>query len=148
MNGIRISLDTNVILNVINKEELFFYSSRQLLDKISDGELEGVISTVVLSEVLTGFYMNNDIKSSKIFKESLIESRTFIIMPVDTEIADLAAKIRSKDKIKLPDAIILATAILSKSTYLVSIDGDIIYRTDYGINIVDSNELMKIINNG
>ena len=148
MNGIRISLDTNVILNVINKEEPFFDSSRQLLDKISDGELEGVISTVVLSEFLTGFYMNNDIKSSKIFKESLIESRTFIIMPVDTEIADLAAKIRSKDKIKLPDAIILATAILSKSTYLVSSDGDIIYRTDYGINIVDSNELMKIINNG
>ena len=148
MNGIRISLDTNVILNVINKEEPFFDSSRQLLDKISDGELEGVISTVVLSEFLTGFYMNNDIKSSKIFKESLIESRTFIIMPVDTQIADLAAKIRSKDKIKLPDAIILATAILSKSTYLVSSDADIIYRTDYGINIVDSNELMKIINNG
>lgn len=147
MNGIRISLDTNVILNVINKEELFFDSSRQLLDKISDGELEGVISTVVLSEFLTGFYMNNDIKSSKIFKESLIESRTFIIMPVDTEIADLAAKIRSKDKIKLPDAIILATAILSKSTYLVSSDADIIYRTDYGINIVDSNELMKMISN-
>ncbi len=147
MNGIRISLDTNVILNVINKEELFFDSSRQLLDKISDGELEGVISTVVLSEVLTGFYMNNDIKSSKIFKESLIESRTFIIMPVDTQIADLAAKIRSKDKIKLPDAIILATAILSKSTYLVSSDADIIYRTDYGINIVDSNELMKMISN-
>jgi predicted nucleic acid-binding protein len=147
MNGIRISLDTNVILNVINKEELFFDSSRQLLDKISDGELEGVISTVVLSEFLTGFYMNNDIKSSKIFKESLIESRTFIIMPVDTQIADLAAKIRSKDKIKLPDAIILATAILSKSTYLVSSDADIIYRTDYGINIVDSNELMKMISN-
>ena len=147
MNGIRISLDTNVILNVINKEEPFFDSSRQLLDKISDGELEGVISTVVLSEFLTGFYMNNDIKSSKIFKESLIESRTFIIMPVDTQIADLAAKIRSKDKIKLPDAIILATAILSKSTYLVSSDADIIYRTDYGINIVDSNELMKMISN-
>lgn len=147
MNGIRISLDTNVILNVINKEELFFDSSRQLLDKISDGELEGVISTVVLSEVLTGFYMNNDIKSSKIFKESLIESRTFIIMPVDTEIADLAAKIRSKDKIKLPDAIILATAILSKSTYLVSSDADIIYRTNYGIEVVNSNKLMKMISN-
>lgn len=147
MNGIRISLDTNVILNVINKEELFFDSSRQLLDKISDGELEGVISTVVLSEVLTGFYMNNDIKSSKIFKESLIESRTFIIMPVDTEIADLAAKIRSKDKIKLPDAIILATAILSKSTYLVSSDSDIIYRINYGIKVVNSNELMKMISN-
>lgn len=147
MNGIRISLDTNVILNVINKEELFFDSSRQLLDKISDGELEGVISTVVLSEVLTGFYMNNDIKSSKIFKESLIESRTFIIMPVDTQIADLAAKIRSKDKIKLPDAIILATAILSKSTYLVSSDADIIYRTNYGIEVVNSNKLMKMISN-
>jgi predicted nucleic acid-binding protein len=147
MNGIRISLDTNVILNVINKEELFFDSSRQLLDKISDGELEGVISTVVLSEILTGFYMNNDIKSSKIFKESLIESRTFIIMPVDTEIADLAAKIRSKDKIKLPDAIILATAILSKSTYLVSSDADIIYRTNYGIEVVNSNKLMKMISN-
>ena len=147
MNGIRISLDTNVILNVINKEELFFDSSRQLLDKISDGELEGVISTVVLSEFLTGFYMNNDIKSSKIFKESLIESRTFIIMPVDTEIADLAAKIRSKDKIKLPDAIILATAILSKSTYLVSSDADIIYRTNYGIEVVNSNKLMKMISN-
>jgi hypothetical protein len=68
-------------------------------------------------------------------------------MPVDTEIADLVAKIRSKDKIKLPDAIILATAILSKSTYPVSSDADVIYRTNYGIEVVNSNKLRKLISN-
>jgi hypothetical protein len=50
------------------KRVIFFDSSRQLFDKISDGELEGIISTVVLPEILTGFYINNDMKSSKTFK--------------------------------------------------------------------------------
>ena len=112
-------------------------------DKISNGEFEGMISTVVLSVVLTDFYMNDDIKSSKSFKESLIESSSFIIVPVVSEIADLAAKIRVKDKIKLRDAIILATAILRKSTHLVSNDSGIIDKIGYGIKIVNSNELMK-----
>ncbi len=143
MNGIRISIDTNIILNVINREKIFFNSSKQLLDKISNGDIHGVISTIVLSEVLTGFYMNNDMVSPKMFKEGLIENPNFLIVPVTSEIADLAAKIRSNNNIKLPDAIIISTAVISKSDYLVSNDSGI-YKNNK-IKVVNSNEILKIL---
>lgn len=116
----RVCLDTNIFISVKNREPNYKYCE-QIFDAIDDGHLEAVISTVVAAEVLVGFYMNNEqIQANKFINHIL--SR-YIVQPVTLEIANLAAKIRGS-KLRLPDAIVVATALLNKSK-LVTLDKNI-----------------------
>ena len=57
MNGTRVCIDTNVFLSVLNKEKTYLSYSREVLLAISKGVLEAIIPALVISEVLTGFYI-------------------------------------------------------------------------------------------
>ena len=53
-----ISLDTNIFLNVKNKEEPFFEDSLMVLDLIDENKVMCVLSTIVLAEMCAGYYEN------------------------------------------------------------------------------------------
>ncbi len=111
------SLGTHVFISVKNREPDHKYCE-QILDAIDEGRIEAVISTVVAAEVLVGFYMNDEQIEAKIFITHLL--MWYDVRPVTLEIASLAAKLRGRN-LRLPDAIVVATTILSKST-LITLD--------------------------
>ncbi|MCW4048212.1 MAG: PIN domain-containing protein [Candidatus Bathyarchaeota archaeon] len=115
-------LDTNVFLNVINKEEPFFASSSRLLDLIDEGELNAVVSTVTLAELSTGYYMTGDEKGWKEFLIHLVSSENYIIVDLDVAIANKAGKLRAETGLKLPDSIIIASGLKEKAEFLVTQD--------------------------
>ena len=55
MSGIRVCIDTNIFLNVLNKERRFYSDSKQVLNAVDQGKLKAVIPTLVIAEMLTGF---------------------------------------------------------------------------------------------
>jgi predicted nucleic acid-binding protein len=91
------------------------------------GENEGIISTISIAEVLTGFYAaGEEEKATKV--KTLLNDLTFCglkIVPVTFEIADLAANLRAKRGGKLPDALIIATAINQSANLIYSQDKDL-----------------------
>ena len=116
----KVCLDTNIFISVKNKEPNHKYCE-QILDAIDEGNIEAVISTVVATEVLVGFYMNDEEIESKKFNNHIL--LRYNVQPVTLEIADLAAKIR-RNNLRLPDAIVIATTILSQSI-LITMDKNI-----------------------
>ena len=87
--------DTNILINYLMgyeqaKIELKQYNSPQ-------------ISIITKMEVLIGTTEDNE----EIIRDFL---DNFIIIPLNEDIAEIAVEIRKKNKIKLPDAIIWATA--------------------------------------
>ena len=100
MSGNKVVLDTNVII----------FASKQLLniEKFINDFDEFFVSVITYMEVYSYVFLNNNEK--KLIDE-LFKSVT--ITHINKEIADLAISIRkNKDKkIKLPDAIILATSL-------------------------------------
>ena len=109
MNGMRACIDTNVFIAVKNREENYFYCEK-IIDEIDEGAIEGIISTLVIAEVLVGFYKNKEEFEASRFLTHVIH--TYKVIPVTTNIADFAARLRVAG-LKLPDAIILATAKLN-----------------------------------
>ncbi len=97
MNGNKALFDSNIII----------YLSKDLIDidKILRNYDEFYISIITYIEVL-GFKFNNDIEKKII--EKLLNQ--FKIIHLDLNIAEITISIRQKKKIKLPDAIIFATA--------------------------------------
>jgi len=90
-------------------------------------ENEGTISTINIAEVLTGFYVAEDekraSKAKKLLKDLTLNG--FEIVPVTFEIAELAASLRAKRGGKLPDALIVATAINQAANFIYSQDEDL-----------------------
>ena len=103
MSGNKVVLDTNVII----------FASKQLLniEKFINDFDEFFVSVITYMEVYSYGFSNNNEK--KLIDE-LFKSIT--IIHINKEIADVAISIRkNKDKkIKLPDAIILATSLFLK----------------------------------
>ncbi|MBD3255794.1 MAG: PIN domain-containing protein [Candidatus Lokiarchaeota archaeon] len=119
----KVSLDTNVFLAVKNKEPEYEYS-KKIIDSIEDKQLEGVMSTIVLAEVLVGFFQNKESdKANRFANKALLN---YEMIDVTLETAQKAAKIRAETNIKLPDAIISASSIVAEVDYLISQDQKIL----------------------
>ena len=116
---LKICIDTNVFIAVMNKEPNSLYCE-MIFDAIDKNLLEPIISTIVVAEVLVGFNQDDENEKKKQFLQLL--KIKYQIAPVSLEIAESGADFRSSSKIKLPDALIYATAIESKADVLISND--------------------------
>ncbi len=102
-----ILLDTNIII-YLSKREL---SSQEVFFK----EDEYAISLVTYMEVL-GFEFQNS--EEERFVKKLLSY--FTILSIEKEIADQTVELRKKYKIKRPDAIICATAIVNDAILITN----------------------------
>ena len=95
-----------------------------LFDAAANDELSIFVSTITLAEVIAGpLKAGNDILAAQ-YHEALRGSRNWEIVPVTEEIAILAARIRAIRRLRLPDAIQVATAVVTGSVALVTHDID------------------------
>ena len=117
--GLRISLDTNIFLAIKNKEDSSPFCEK-ILNAIEEKKFIGVLSTVVISEVLVGFYQNNETWEADEFAQNI--TAYYEIIPVSLDVSQEGAKIRAKYKIKLPDALIIASLDLSETKILITSD--------------------------
>ena len=97
--------DTNILIDYLNgvkfaKDELSKYSTK-------------IISIITLMEVLVGA---NNAEEERVIKDFLFQ---FQLSYIDRETSEIAINLKRKNKIKLPDAIIWATAI-KENTFLIT----------------------------
>ena len=123
----KIALDTNILICFLEGIEPYASKVENLLNSFVKGENQGIISTINIAEVLTGFYVaKNEKRATK--AGSLLQDLTynnFEIVPVTFKIADMAASLKAKKGGKLPDALIAATAIDQAANFIYSQDEDL-----------------------
>jgi predicted nucleic acid-binding protein len=144
VNGIKACIDTNVFLNVLNREIIYYSHSREVLQAIERGSLEAFVPTLVIAEMLTGFYIEERNKDAQQFLSALISDEHMKIVPLSVDIAASSARVRAETGLKLPDAMILATAIKTQSDFVVSND-DCFPATYEGVKTVKSEEMMVLL---
>ena len=134
----KITLDTNILIYFLEGIEPQASKVEKLLESFMKTENDGIISTVSVAEVLTGFYIASDIKKTVKVKKRLndLTLNSFKIVPVTFEITDIAANLRAKRGGKLPDALIVATALNQASDIVYSQDKDF-QRFDKDIKICE-----------
>jgi predicted nucleic acid-binding protein len=138
---ITVVLDTNILLNAKNVDGQYSTHSLQILDAIEDGLIQGVISIISIAELCTGYYFKGDRKGKEEFLAHLISTRGFLVVDLDLEIADTAAKIRADADLKLPDAVTIATGLAKGAQYIVTHDKELKKAGNY-LEVVSSKELL------
>jgi len=127
LEHLKIALDTNILIYFLIGAEPHAGKVENLLNSFMKRENEGIISTINIAEVLTGFYAAGEEEKATKTKRLLndLTLNGFKIVTVTFEIADLAASLRAKRGGKLPDALIAATAISQEASFIYSQDEDL-----------------------
>ena len=134
----KIALDTNIFIAIMNQEPDSEYCE-QIITAVEKAQIKAILSTIVVAEILVGFNQKQDEKGKQRILDKI--SLQYQIVPVSLEIAEKSAAIRASTNIKLPDAIIYATALASEAEVLISKDGPLIKRGK--IAIMNPKEFLK-----
>ena len=144
MSGIRVCIDTNVFLNVLNRESVFYHDSKEVLNAVDLGTLEAVIPTLVIAEILTGFYTDNKDDKAEQFLSTIISNKNIEVVQLSIEIAASSAVVRAKTGMRLPDAMVMSTALHEKVDYMVTNDRNF-PDSFQGLRSIKSAELAKLL---
>jgi predicted nucleic acid-binding protein len=123
-NNARVTVDSAPIIYFLEDHPKFAARFAPVFDAAANGALSIFVSTITVAEVMAGpLRSGNDILAAQ-YHEALRGSKNWEIIPVTEEIAILATRIRAIRKLRLPDAIQVATAVATGSVALVTHDID------------------------
>jgi predicted nucleic acid-binding protein len=114
-------VDTAPFIYLLESHPQFADQFVGLFEAAAAGEITIALSAVTLAEVLTGPFKAGQTTLAKRYEKAL---SNYNVMPVTTPIAALAAQLRAQYRLKLPDAIQLATALDIGAAAFVTHDRD------------------------
>jgi len=92
-----------------------------LFEAADRGQIQLALSTVTLAEVLTGPFKAGQMALAKRYETAM---GTYQVVPLSAAVASLAAQLRVQYRLKLPDAVQLASALQIGAAALVTHDRD------------------------
>ena len=120
--GAVLTIDTAPVIYYLEDHPVYAERFAPVFDAITAGRIQAVVSSVTLAEVLSGPLTAGKEVLAAQYREVLCRSPGWQMHPVDEEIAVTAARVRVRHKLRLPDAIQVATAIITRSHALVTHD--------------------------
>jgi predicted nucleic acid-binding protein len=121
-DGALVTLDSAPIIYYLQDHPRFAQRFSTLFDAVAEGKIFLNVSTITLAEVMAGpLSADNEILAAQ-YREVLCHSPGWQTVSVDENIAAEAARLRARYRLRLPDAIQVATAIVTRSWALVTHD--------------------------
>lgn len=118
----KVSLDTMGMIYFLEKNDDYFPLVAEIFSLAEKNEIEIILSVLASLEFLTGALRFNRQDLVFDYKQFLQSFPTLTVENVSAEIAEQAAILRAKYNIKTPDAIHLATAIVSQAEIFITND--------------------------
>jgi predicted nucleic acid-binding protein len=129
-----VALDTQIFIYFIEEEHHFLHLVKPLFEAIDRGDLPGVTSGLTLMEVLVVPYRSGNTTLADRYESLLTNSRGLRFIEVDRRLLKAAAHLRATFKLKPPDAIQVAAALLGDCRSFLTNDRKI--RTVPGLKIL------------
>jgi predicted nucleic acid-binding protein len=120
--GATVLVDTAPFIYLLEDHPVFLPRFLGLFEASERGEVRLALSVITLAEILTGPHKAGLPDLAKRY-ETVLASRHSVV-PVNAPIAGLAAQLRARYRLKLPDALQLATALDIGAAALVTHDRD------------------------
>lgn len=120
-DGALLLLDSPPIIYVLEHHPVFSHRFLPLFKAQAEGRVNFAVTTVGIAEVLTGPLRVPDEPLARRFR-AIMES--WHVVPLDSAVAESAARLRASLRLKLPDAVQLASALTINADALVTHDRD------------------------
>lgn len=118
----RVALDSRVLMYAFNQHSQFGAAAKEILDCIEDHVVEAVTPATTLTDILVKPIRDGKENVEKQFKLFFKHFPNLTILPIDEDMAIRAAHIKAKYAISTPDALFVASAVLSEANVLITYD--------------------------
>lgn len=122
-DGATVLVDTNPLVYLFEGHKLAARFESIFAD-IDGGRIQALITPITLAEVLGGPLRAGKEALATRYRQALTASFGWSLRELDADIAVLAARLRMIHRLKLPDAIQLATAVHEGCAALITHDRD------------------------
>ncbi len=127
-------IDSAPIIYYLENHPLFADRFAPFFEAAENGELAIAISAITLAEVLAGPLQRGDELLAGRYEHALTAAAGWQLVPVSQQIAVQAARFRTVYRMRLPDAIQVATAVVTGARALIAHDRT--FRKVKGIEII------------
>lgn len=127
-------LDSNIFIYLLEMHPTFIDVLTELFLFIDSGQLPAVTSELTLAETLVKPTEENNVDLQRTYQSVLQTSNVLQIISINRVILIEAARLRATNKIKLPDAIHLATAIVNHCQAFIT--NDLLLKNTNNIRII------------
>ena len=117
-----VTLDTQIFIYFIEEDKQFLPLVRPLFEAIDHGTLLAVTSGLTLMEVLVVPYRTGNFSLADRYEALLTRSRGLRFIDVDRPLLRAAAQLRAAFRLKPPDAIQVAAAMVANSQSFLTND--------------------------
>lgn len=122
MRGHRVYVDTNVFIYFLERNLEFFSAAAAVIQAIRSQEFSGFTGEITVAETLVKPYLARDMILVADTKSFFDTSNFLTVLSHDKLTWDIAAQLRAAQRIKLVDAVHLATALKAACRYFVTND--------------------------
>ncbi len=120
--GQRVYLDANRVIYAVEGFPDYADQIRALLEAMDAGEVVAITSELTLAETLVKPFKDQNPAIQQAYRTFLTPTAEFEIKPINRDILESAAQWRATSKLKLPDAIHLASSIVERCDSLLTND--------------------------
>ncbi|NOY64517.1 MAG: type II toxin-antitoxin system VapC family toxin [Nitrospirae bacterium] len=120
--GKTIAIDTMIFIYHFEAHPAYSPVTTKIFEQIETGRMRAVTSYITLLEILVRPFKENNRRAVSDYTDLLTTFPNLEFVPVGKEIAEMAASIRARYSVKTPDAIQIATAIVSDSSIYITND--------------------------
>ena len=120
----------------------YIEQAEKVFSQIEAGILQGLMANLVFAELLVPLYRAGDARQASGLVKQLLSFRNLKVITMQHEISMEAARIRAQYDLRTPDAIHAATAVISKSTGILTNDKRFKALTGQGLAIWLFDELI------
>jgi predicted nucleic acid-binding protein len=128
-DGATVLIDTNPIIYLLEGNPLGA-PFEPIFSAIDAGRIQALVTPVTLAEVVTGPLKTGKEALAERYRQALSAGPGWSLREIDADIAVLAARLRVRHRLRLPDAIQVAVAVHEGCHALVTHDRDFSSLTD------------------
>lgn len=122
-DGATVLMDTNPIVYWLEGNGLGAPFESIFAD-VEAGRIEAMVTPITVAEVVSGPLRAGKDALAERYRQAITTSQGFSVRDTNTDIAVLAARLRLRHSLKLPDAIQLATCVQAGCFALITRDRD------------------------
>jgi len=111
LHGKVIGLDTAPLIYFIEDHPDYSQVIQPFFNALANGDFQVITSTITFLEVLVHPIRSGNHELVEQYQNVLLNASELVTLPVTTDIAEIAAKVRAEHNLRTPDAIQIATAV-------------------------------------
>jgi len=133
----KLGIDTSPIIYFVQSHPTYDEAVSAIFNRIADGRIEGITSALTLTELLSWPLQQGNTQLQMQYRALLTTSPHFTLVTIDADVAETAARLRAKYRLRTPDALQLGAALMTGCQAFLTNDKDLRRVTDLHILVMD-----------